>query len=51
MIRTRKPKVQLNVRISPALNAQLEKLAIKADVTKAAIVIGALKTHVERAGK
>jgi len=51
MIRTRKPKVQLNVRISPALNAQLEKLAIKADVTKAAIVIGALKAHVERGGK
>lgn len=51
MIRPRKPKVQLNVRISPALNAQLEKLALKADVTKAAVVIGALKAHVERAGK
>lgn len=51
MIRKAKPNVQLNVRISPALNAQLEKLAIKADVTKAAVVIGALKAHVERAGK
>jgi len=51
MIRTRKPKIQLNVRISPALNAQLERIAIKADTTKAAVVIGALKAHVERVGK
>jgi predicted transcriptional regulator len=51
MIRKPKPTIQLNVRISPALNAQLEKLALKADVTKAAVVIGALKAHVERAGK
>lgn len=46
-----KPTVQLNVRISPALNAQLERLASKADTTKAAVVIEALKAHVERGGK
>lgn len=46
-----KPTVQLNVRISPALNAQLERLASKADTTKAAVVIEALKAHVEKGGK
>jgi len=50
MIRPRKPKVQLNVRIPLALSAQLDKLAIKADVTKAAVVIEALKAHVEARG-
>lgn len=45
------PTIQLNVRIDPELAEELEKLAIKADVTKAAVVIGALKAHVERGGK
>jgi predicted transcriptional regulator len=38
------------VRITETLNAQLEKLAFKADVTKAAVVIEALKAHVEARG-
>lgn len=51
MIKKPKPTVQLNVRIAPALNTKLERLAFRAGMTKAAFVESALKAHVERAGK
>ena len=47
MIKKHKPTVQLNVRIAPALNTKLEKLAFRAGMTKGAFVEGTLKLYAE----
>lgn len=46
-MKKQKPTVQLNVRISSALHAQLEKIAKSAGIDKQSLVSGTLKQYAE----